>query len=126
MTTQTTDDTIEAGGEPAAGPIPFLRITATYPVADARVQTIELELNLRDDDPVVETADEPEPDRDGMIAVQSWINSIVRTTISSMCQNSRPTIVLAGRGADLLAHAKDCDGTCDDNPQPAGDDRGGN
>lgn len=106
----------EPGGLPADGgdPQPFLRITATYPSADGRVQTVDVSLNLRDEDPVVEV-DDDEPDGTG--AITSWLNSFASDVIAAMRERQLPAIVLSGKAmtsvlADQVKHAENCDGSC--------------
>lgn len=110
------EPTTEPGGDltVAADPAPFLRITATYPVGDGRVQTVDVALNLRDEDPVLEVADEATPDTG---VVTSWLGTFVAETIAAMRQRHLPSIVLSGKAlttvlADQVKHAETCNGEC--------------
>lgn len=91
-----------AAADAAAGNVPYLRITSTFPTDDGRVETLTLEVNLRDVDPAGET----------------WLRDLVTATIRELRGTVRqPRITLTGPGvpglfADHMAHAKDCDGSC--------------
>jgi len=60
---------------------PFLRITSTYTGADDRVETLYVELNLRDDEAVGEY--NPSSPADST-AARSWVLDLVATTIREM------------------------------------------
>lgn len=103
-------DDEDGGGDPQ----PFLRITATYPSAEGRVQTVDVSLNLRDDDAVLEV-DDDEPDSTG--AITSWLNSFAVDVIAAMRERRIPAVVLSGQAlttilADQVKHAEDCNGDC--------------
>jgi hypothetical protein len=81
MTDDIEDVTIEGTEEVTEESPPFLRITSCTPVAGGRVDTLTLELHLRDEDPVGEY----DRDRPGeRQAAKSWVLDLVATTIREL------------------------------------------
>ncbi len=109
--------------ESVVEPVPFVRIVGSYPVADGRVETVTLELNLPDDgDEAVVEYEPGDP-----TAVKSWITDFCTELIREMRRAPAPAvIVLDGQARTVLAgggHAPGCDGDCGDE-QADGDVKG--
>ncbi len=117
---ETTEETTEVTEEVTEAP-PFLRITSTRPADAGRFETITLELNLRDDEPVGELAP-----AEGVAGAQSWLLALVATTLREMLRAGGHTYQFQFRDPDdgspdgvLLDHpgrdvAADCTDPLDD------------
>lgn len=109
MTETTIVDETET--EVAGDPPPFLRITGTYPTTAGLFETIQLELNLGDGDPIADYDTGPQQSTE----VTSWITEFCIGVIAEMRRNVSPNVRItnfpAGLSA-LLKHAENCDGNC--------------
>jgi hypothetical protein len=114
---QTTEVTEEITEEEPAVSSPFLRITSTFPTDGDRVETLSLDLYLRDDDPVGDY----DPDRPGeREAAKSWVLDLVVATIRELRGTGRPPAVKVSWSGDrvpaplagLVKHDPDCKGDC--------------
>ncbi len=65
-------------------PPPFLRITASYPAAEYRAMTIQLDMNIGDQGDIGEY-EEGDP-----TALKSWLVGLVTETIAAMRKPERP------------------------------------
>lgn len=113
---------IDTEEEPArehtqAAASPFIRITSTFPTDDGRVETLTLDLCLRDGDPVGEY----DPDRPGeREAANSWVLDLVVATIRELRGAGRPPAIHMSWAdsrvpeslAGLVKHDPDCKGGC--------------
>lgn len=106
---------VEQAGEPAdTYRPPFLRIQGTYPVDGDQVETVTVELNLRDD----EAVGEYDPERPGdATAARSWVLDLVAATVHQMRVSGKPAVVVSGEALHYVlrgkvTHGEDCTGSC--------------
>jgi hypothetical protein len=89
---------------------PFLKITGRYPDGD-NYRTVELEINLREDDAV---GDYDPANAGDATAAKSWMVTLCTEVIASLrCPPPPPAVVLSSAAVQkILRHAETCAGTC--------------